>query len=290
MKYLVSTLFCFMAVTVCAWGQDDLLKQLEQNPTEVDGKVTGTFKGTRLINGHSIETREKGNLDFIISHRFGRLNSGAYSLFGLDDSNIRLGLDYAVTDQLTLGLGRNSLSKVYDGFIKYKLLQQQTSRRSIPVSLVWFSNMSITTFRRPELSMNFQRKLGYTHQLLIARRFNESLSLQLSPSFVHRNLVPLRAEDNDLYALGIGGRYKITPRTSLNVEYFHRLGEQVPGTYNALAIGFDIETGGHVFQLHLTNAQAMTETGFIPSTGGDFFGGDIHFGFNISRSFQVGKR
>lgn len=290
MKYLVSTLFCFMAVSVCAWGQDDLLKQLEQNPTEVAGKVTGTFKGTRLINGHSIETREKGNLDFIISHRFGRLNSGAYSLFGLDDSNIRLGLDYAVTDQLTLGLGRNSLSKVYDGFFKYKLLEQQKGQRSIPVSLVWFSNMSITTFRRPELPMNFQRKLGYTHQLLIARKFNESLSLQLSPSFVHRNLVPLRAEDNDLYALGIGGRYKITPRTSLNVEYFYRLGEQVPDTYNALAVGFDIETGGHVFQLHLTNAQAMTETGFIPSTGGDFFGGNIHFGFNISRSFQIGRQ
>ena len=290
MKYLVSTLFCFMAVTVCAWGQDDLLKQLEQNPTEVDGKVTGTFKGTRLINGHSIETREKGNLDFIISHRFGRLNSGAYSLFGLDDSNIRLGLDYAVTDQLTLGLGRNSLSKVYDGFLKYKLLEQQKGDRSIPVSVVWVSNMSVTTLRRPELPINFQRKLGFTHQLLIARKFDESLSLQFSPSLVHRNLVPLRAENNNIYALGIGGRYKITPRTSLNVEYFYRLGEQVDDTYNALAIGFDIETGGHVFQLHLTNAQAMTETGFIPSTGGDFFGGDIHFGFNISRSFQIGEQ
>src|SRR5690606_35857860 len=113
MKYFVSTLVCFMAVTLCAWGQDDLLKQLEQKTEVVDGQITGTFKGTRLINGHSIETRERGNLNFIISHRFGRLNSGAYSLFGLDDSNIRLGLDYAVTDQLTLGLGRNSLSKVY---------------------------------------------------------------------------------------------------------------------------------------------------------------------------------
>src|SRR5690606_15394041 len=182
MKYLVSTLFCFMVVTVCAWGQDNLLKQLEQNPTEVDGKVTGIFKGTRLINGHSIETREKGNLDFIISHRFGRLNSGAYSLFGLDDSNIRLGLDYAVTEQLTVGLGRNALSKVYAGFITYKVLEQQIGHRTIPVSLVWFSNMSITTFRRPELPMNFRRKLGFTHQVLIARKFNESLSLQLSPS------------------------------------------------------------------------------------------------------------
>lgn len=289
MKHLISTLFCIMAVTLCAWGQDDLLKQLEQNNTAEGTTVTGTFKGTRLINGHSIETREKGNLDFIISHRFGRLNSGAYSLFGLDDSNIRLGLDYAVTDRLTLGLGRNSLSKVYDGFLKYKLLEQQDGPLAIPFSLVWISNMSITTFRRPELPLNFQRKLGFTHQLLIARKFSENLSLQLSPSIVHRNMVPLRTDDNDLYALGIGGRYKITPRTSLNVEYFYRLGEQTRDTYNALAIGFDVETGGHVFQLHLTNAQAMTETGFIPSTSGDFFGGDIHFGFNISRSFQIGE-
>lgn len=289
MKHLISTLFGIMAVTLCAWGQDDLLKQLEQNNSAEGTTVTGTFKGTRLINGHSIETREKGNLDFIISHRFGRLNSGAYSLFGLDDSNIRLGLDYAVTDRLTLGLGRNSLSKVYDGFLKYKLLEQQDGPRAIPFSLVWFSNMSITTFRRPELPLNFQRKLGFTHQLLIARKFSENLSLQLSPSIVHRNMVPLRTDDNDLYALGIGGRYKITPRTSLNVEYFYRLGEQTQDTYNALAIGFDIETGGHVFQLHLTNAQAMTETGFISSTSGEFFGGDIHFGFNISRSFQIGE-
>lgn len=105
MKYFISTWFCFMAVTLGVWGQEDLLQQLEQSGTVADGKITGTFKGTRLINGHSVETRAQGNLDFIISHRFGRLNSGAYSLFGLDDSNIRLGLDYAVTDQLTVGLG-----------------------------------------------------------------------------------------------------------------------------------------------------------------------------------------
>src|SRR5690554_5704582 len=167
MKHLISTLFCFMAVTLCAWGQDNLLKQLEESGIAMDGKVNGTFKGTRLINGHSIETREKGNLDFIISHRFGRLNSGAYALFGLDDSNIRLGLDYAVADQLTLGLGRNSLSKVYDGFLKYQILGQQKGTHTVPVSVVWFSNMSINTFRRPELPMNFERKLGFTHQLLI---------------------------------------------------------------------------------------------------------------------------
>lgn len=289
MKQLVSTLIWFLAVIFCASGQDKLLKQLEQNSLESMNKISGTFKGTRLINGHSVETREKGNLELIISHRFGPVNSGAYSFFGLDDSNIRLGLDYALTDRLTVGLGRNSLSKIYDGFIKFKLMEQQTGKGKPPVSLTWFSNSSVTTFRRPELPINFRRKLGFAHQLLIARKFNESLSLQLSPIFVHRNLVASRADENDLYALGIGGRHKITRRTSVNVEYIHRIGPQPANSFNALAIGFDIETGGHVFQLHVTNAQAMNETNFIPSTGGDFFDGDIHFGFNISRSFQLGK-
>lgn len=287
MKYILIGVFCFIGTAYSVLAQDDLLKQLGEESQALDEKVIGTFKGTRLINGHSVETREKGNLDFLISHRFGRLNSGAYSFFGLDESNIRLGLDYAATDRLTFGAGRNSFMKVYDGFVKYRIFWQQTGQNNIPVSMVWFSNMAINTFRRPELPMNFERRLGYTHQLMISRRFSEALSLQLSPSLIHRNLVAHRMEENDLYALGVAGRYNITPRTSLNVEYFHRFGDQPEGTFNAFAIGFDIETGGHVFQLHLTNAQAMTETGFIPSTNGDFFGGDIHFGFNISRSFQL---
>ena len=290
MKSVWLGVFCLFWILSSAHGQDNLLGQLEKEAGPVDERVMGTFKGTRLINGHSVELRETGNLDFIISHRFGRINSGAYSFFGLDESNIRLGLDYSLTDRLTLGLGRNSFQKVYDGFVKYRVLSQRSGRKLIPVSLVWFSNVAVNTLKRPELPMNFGRRLGYTHQILIARKFNEALSLQLSPTLVHRNLVPGRQDENNLVSLGIAGRYKLTPGTSLNVEYFYRLGESTQNNYNALAIGFDIETGGHVFQLHLTNAQAMTETAFIPATTGDFFSGDIHFGFNISRSFQLKER
>ncbi|AWW32391.1 hypothetical protein DN752_20845 [Echinicola strongylocentroti] len=275
----------------CAYGQDSLLDQLEEEASPIEDLTYGTFKGTRLINGHTIETRGAGNLDFIISHRFGRVNSGGYNFFGLDDANVRLGLAYSFTDNLTVGVGRNSFQKVYDGFVKYKLLKQQSGKKQMPVTMTWYSNMSVNTFKRPELPMSFERRLAYANQLLIARKFSEGLFLQLMPSYVHQNLVPSAMDRNDLFALGVGGRLKLTPRTSLNMEYYYRVNPyEDDGFYNSLAIGFDIETGGHVFQLQLTNAQSMTETGFIPATTGNFWDGDIHFGFNISRSFQLKEK
>ncbi|QDH80023.1 hypothetical protein FKX85_13665 [Echinicola soli] len=272
----------------CVYGQDNLLDQLKEEVSPIEDLTYGTFKGTRLINGHTVETRGAGNLDFIISHRFGTVNSGGYNFFGLDDANVRLGLEYAFTDNLTVGVGRNSFQKVYDGFVKYKLLKQQSGKKKIPVTVTWYSNVSVNTFKRPELPMTFQRRLAYANQVLIGRKFSEGLSLQLMPSYVHQNLVPTAMDKNDLFAVGVGGRLKLTPRTSLNMEYYYRVNpSDDDGYYNALAIGFDIETGGHVFQLQLTNAQSMTETGFIPATTGNFWDGDIHFGFNISRSFQL---
>jgi hypothetical protein len=287
MKCLLLLFICFFGAVFSVAGQESMLEKLEKEAAPVENRVTDTFKGTRLINGHSVEMRETGVLDFLISHRFGRINSGAYSFFGLDESNIRLGLDYAFSDRLTLGLGRNSFLKVYDGFFKYKLFWQKSGEKNMPFSLVYFTNITVNTLKRPELPMRFSRLLGFNHQVMVSRKFSHSLSLQISPTLIHRNMVPTRQESNDLYAMSIGGRYKITPRTSLNVEYFYRWGELQKDSHHPLAIGFDLETGGHVFQLHLTNAQSMTETGFVPSTTGDFFGGDIHFGFNISRNFQL---
>lgn len=287
-KHIAIMVFFFVGVAFPVLGQDNLLEQLQGEREVMGGKVKDTFKGTRLINGQSVELRGEGTLEFLVSHRFGRINSGAYSFFGLDESNVRLGLEYAVTDRVTVGVGRNSFQKVYDGLFKYKILWQQYGDNTMPVSMVWYSDMAVYTLRRPELPMKFSRRLGYTHQLLISRKFNDHLSLQLSPTLVHRNLVVSSADANDLFVLGFGGRYKLTPRTSFNIEYFYRTHSGRLGqTRNALAIGFDIETGGHVFQLHLTNARSMTPTGFISNTSGDFFEGDIHLGFNISRSFQI---
>ncbi|NHE56343.1 DUF5777 family beta-barrel protein [Cyclobacterium plantarum] len=282
---VISLIFYFLFLSTSA--QDNLLDQLrEENETEWN-TPTSTFKAIRLINGHTVETREKGNLEFLISHRFGRINSGAYQFFGMDQANMRLGLDYAWEDWLSLGIGRNSFNKVYDGFVKIRLYQQSQGKIKLPVTLVWLSNASINTIRRPEIPMNLNRKLQYAHQLLVASKLNQKASIQLMPTYIHRNLVRERTDPNALLAMGAGVSYQIAKSIHLNIEYYHRFKEQENENTHPLAIGVDIETGGHVFQLHLTNAQQMTETGFIPSTTGDFFNGDIHFGFNITRNFQL---
>lgn len=280
-------LLCLMAALPLQ-AQDDLLKELQQSEDSLQTSYTqATFKGTRLINGHTVETRSEGVLDVIISHRFGRLNSGAYELFGLDEANVRLGLDYGLNDRLTLGIGRSSFRKVYDGFAKYKLLQQGTGRGSSPLTAVAFSSLAVETLRSQN-NLNLSNRLTYVWQLLLARKFSDHLSVQLMPSIVHRNLSLTEADDNDIYLLGAGGRYKLSKRLALNVEYYYQFNQPLAeNNDNSLSVGLDIETGGHVFQLHLTNSRAMQEKGFLTQTTGDFFEGDIHFGFNISRVFQL---
>ena len=282
-------LLLFFATASPLLAQDDLmevLREQEKREGPVKEYTEAIFKGTRLINGHTVETRTRGVMDVIISHRFGRLNSGAYELFGLDEANVRLGVDYGVTDRLTLGVGRSSFLKVYDGFVKYKLLRQGTGRGTMPFSAVAFSSVAIETLRSPN-NLSFTNRLTYTWQLLLARKFSNRFSLQLMPSLVHRNMSLTEADDNDIYALGTGGRYKLSKRVALNFEYYYQFNEPLPApNYNSLSLGVDIETGGHVFQLHVTNSRAMQERGFITQTTGNFFEGDIHFGFNISRVFQ----
>ncbi|MBR08384.1 MAG: hypothetical protein CMP48_12000 [Rickettsiales bacterium] len=279
-------LFCY--VGHLSMAQDDLLADLmsEQEPTE--NLATSTFKGTRIINGHSIEIRKKGTLEFIISHRFGTLNSGGYNLWGLDQSNIRLALEYAPTDRFMFGAGRSSFEKTYDGFIKYKFMRQQTGKRTVPFSMVYFTSATIKTLKRfDEYEASFSDKMAITHQVLIARKVTPALSLQLTPSYSFYELIEANETSNEVIALGLGGRLKVTNRVTINMEYWPQLQDKGPQYYNAFAVGVDIETGGHVFQIQLTNATAMLEKGFIGESTNDFFNGDIHLGFNISRAFQV---
>jgi hypothetical protein len=293
MNHKIIAFLCFFLLSSLDIYGQSLLEELEQQQDTAANEnfASATFKGTRLINGHTVETQGEGELIFLISHRFGRINGGLYEMFGLDQASIRLGLEYGLTDRLDIGIGRSSFEKVLDGFVKYELLRQQSGQRNVPVSLTAFSSVAVNTLRNgdPEREMPFSGRLDYTYQLLIARKFTSDLSLQLMPTMVHRNLVSTADVDNDLFAMGIGGRYKLTNRVSLNLEYYYRLnsGPEQDIYYNPIAIGVDIETGGHVFQLHFTNAQAMVEEGFITETTGNFFSGDIHFGFNISRSFQL---
>ncbi len=279
----------FMLVSILtsnAFSQDlDLLDDGEPRTNY----TTATFKTNRVVNGHSIETVAKREFDFKISHRFGFVNGGVYNLFGLDQATIRMGGDFGITDNLNIGIGRSNEAKTYDGFVKYKFLKQSTGTKKVPISAAWISHIGVTTQRwtRPDRENLFSSRLHYTHQLLIARKMTDGLSLQLSPTLVHKNLVDSAARTNDILSIGIGVRQKITNRISINGEYFYVLPNQLElDKAKSLSLGFDIETGGHVFQLFFTNAAAPFEKGFITDTKAKWLDGDIRFGFNIARMFN----
>ncbi len=287
MKFTVTFVFLIASFSSVV-AQADLLDVVENATEDRAGYVLQTFKGTRLINGHSIETRRRGVLDVLISHRFGRLNSGAYEFFGLDDSSVRLGADYGLGDWFNVGIGRSSFEKTFDGFLKYVFLRQEHG--VMPVSVAAFTSAAIKTQKTgdPAGEPDFNARLTYTGQLILARKFSPALSFQVSPTLVHRNTVLEQQDPNDIFALGAGGRVKLTKRVSFNAEYYYQFNTAANSPLkNSVALGFDIETGGHVFQLHFTNSRAMIEKGFITETTGDFFDGDVHFGFNISRTFQL---
>jgi hypothetical protein len=284
--------FLLLLISGAAIGQNDLLDILNDKSVPEINFASATFKSTRIMNSHSVERMPAGQLDVRISHRFGRINSGAYEFFGLDQSNVHFGLEYGILNWLMVGIGRGTYEKTADGFAKFTLFRQSSGARVMPVSISFLSSVAMKTIKWPDTSRTnyFSSRLSYVGQLLIARKISPGFSLQLSPTLVHRNLVPSELDPNDLWAVGAGGRMKLTKRISLNAEYFYivnpkeRMSQKI---YNPLSVGFDIETGGHVFQLIFTNSVAMIEKGFIGETTGSWSKGDIHFGFNISRVFTI---
>lgn len=268
------------------------LLNLEDAKNMEKENVSATFKSTRLVVGQSVENVGVGVLDFRISHRFNSIEKGVKDLFGLDGATIRLGLDYGVSKKLTIGLGRSTYDKEIDGYVKYKILHQ-TIDNQIPITLSYCGNVMLQTMAAniPQgYEYYFKNRLCYSNQLLIARKFNKSFSLQLMPTHIHYNLVDKASEKNDVFALGIGNRMKLSNRVSINAEYYYVLDNlKLQGTRNSLSIGFDIETGGHVFQLYFTNATGMTDRAFIGKTTGQWNKNGIRFGFNISRVFTIKK-
>ena len=294
-------LFILLSVTsFSSFAQADSLMDMLNSGTPSSGNnyVSATFKATRIINGSSVESLGAGVLDFRIDHRFGLLSQGGQNFFGLDDATTRIGLDYGITKWLMIGLGHSTFNKDDDGFVKIKLLRQKTD--GMPVTVSYAGDISVITTPNPTLPSGdtwyFTNKLYYTNQILIARKFGDRLSLQLMPTIVHNNIVDSTKFSNNTIAIGIGGRIKVSKRIAITGEYFYRAnntqmyytGTTSP-TYNALSIGIDIETGGHVFQLMLTNSQGTTEHAFITQTTDSWSKGNIHFGFNISRVFTVVK-
>ncbi len=267
----------------------DLMDMLKDETPKTD-YAYATFKTTRIVLGQSIENPASGTLQFLVEHNFGAINSGAYNFFGIDNATTRLGLEYGVNDWLSAGFGRSAYEKTFDGSIKAKILRQYTGAKNMPISMSFYGGAYLNSLKWADTSRTnyFSSRMSYTAQLLIARKFSNSFSIQITPTYVHKNLVPLRTDQNDIFAVGIGGRYKVAQRTSINAEYFYLLPGTTADKYvNSLSVGVDIETGGHVFQFRLTNAQPMFERAFITETTNKWSNGGIFFGFTINRVFTI---
>ena len=271
-------------------GQDDLLDILEDASAK-PVIVESSFKGTRVVNAQSLELPRPKILQFMIQHRFGSIENGFYDLFGMDYATIRFDFNYGLTERLSFGVGRSSLDKIYDIFVKTKLLRQSSGTRSFPVSVLLYSDIGIDTKRKsendPAVKDEYLNRLLYVNQLIIGRKFNRSLSLEILPTLIHRNLVPTNQDDHDLVSVGIAGRYKLSNRISVNADYFIPLGDRSEDYQNSVAIGVDYETGGHVFQVMIANSQGPYEYTFIENARGNFSTGVLYLGFNISRAFTL---
>jgi len=284
---------CFL-ISFCVQAQDDLLSEIDQ---EVSKEVSSAFKSMKIINLESTKLAAKGDFYFVVAHRFDYLNNGFEDFFGLDNANTQLKFLYGISERFTVHIARSGFQKTVDGGLKYLLINQKSD--GFPFAVVGFSSIAINTELDKEIFplLKFENRLSYTHQLLISRKFSNKLSLQVAPTYFHENtlsdfldannqVVSPNPQDNSQFAMGLGGRYKLTNRWSINADYVAHLNRASGSIYrNPLSIGVDLETGGHVFQMHFTNARAMHEAGFLGQTTGQWGEGEIAFGFNLVRVF-----
>ena len=280
-------LLCSLAVQA---QESDLFDVFEERTqSEV---VYATFKGTQLINAATNETPGEGVLQFVMAHRFGSFNDDyLYNFFGLDNAQVRMQLDYGVTDRLNIGIGRSSFLKVADGFVKYQLLQQQKGTKTVPVSITLHSSTNYRNARYTDgIDHATSDRLSYMHQAIIARKWNRKLSTLVSPSVVHFNLVPTAQDPNTTAHITLGARYKISNRMALTGEstlLSNREFSSGERYTTPFALGVDIETGGHVFQLHISNTRAMNSPYWMARNPYSASNGGLFLGFNISRVFTV---
>lgn len=281
----VQLIFLALMIPFLGAAQDDLLDQIDiQDTTNI---AEAAFKGLKIVNFESTKMLNKREFYFIVSHRFGSIKNGFDDFFGLDFANTRLHFLYGISDGFNVSVSRSSFNKTYDASLKYRLLQQQ---QNIPVTVVGYSQVAINTLLEEALILrpvDFGDRVSFTQQILVSRKITENLSLQLMPTYFYEGYVDYAPQDNSQFALGLGGRYKVNKRWSINVDYGWHLNRADGSPFvNPLSIGVDIETGGHVFQLHFTNAQPTFESGFLGNAVGDWGDGDIYFGFNLSRVFN----
>lgn len=280
MKKIFSLLFF---APLALFAQEDLLDGLEPETNEV---VTTTWKSLKVVNFETTKLVAKNEFQLIISHRFGSVEKGFDDLFGLDNAVTRFQFVYGLTDWMHVEASRSSFNKTYQVAGKFKLADQVTN--GFPVSMAAFTALDINTGLEKEVLplIQFENRLGYTAQFIVARKISDKLSAQVSPTFFHQNYVDFDPQDNSQVAIGVGARYKLTNRWSINADYGAHLNRADGSPFvNPLSIGFDLETGGHVFQLHFTNAQPMLTNGFLSQGTGDWLNGRFFFGFNLVRVF-----
>ena len=283
MKKYLTTLF--LLFTVLLFAQDDLLSEIDTD-TETPIYASAVFKGLKVINFESTKLVAKGGFNFIVSHRFGTVKDGFKNLFGLDEAVTHLNFVYGISDYLNISASRSSNQKIYEVGAKFRILRQQAGKMPFTVAgyTSILANTALSTDNLPQLE--FKHRLSYVAQLLISRKINNELSLIVSPTFFHDNYVISSLQHNSQYGLGFGGRYKLGKRWSLNMEYGMHLNRSDASRFNnPFSIGVDLETGGHVFQLHFTNSQSMNTNGVFGTSTGDWGDSDVYFGFNLARSF-----
>ena len=310
-----------LVVGLSVFAQDDMLSLLDSaGSKKTHERVLTTFKEAKIINAQTTETVRAGTWAFNITHRFGNIgvasNGGGHTLYGLDNiSDIRIGFDFGITKDLTAGVGRSKADELIDGYLKYRVMTQTTDNH-IPFSMALYGDMSYNpqaasvfyngiapnssdyTFKQNDV-----HRFTYVGQLILARRFGSRFSIELLPTYCHRNYVLANinpnnsaAETNDLFSLGGGFRLKFTKRIAFICDYFYtnskyRMNNTANPYYMPLAVGVEIETGGHVFHITFTNATGIIENNFIPNTTDSWTKGGYKFGFNISRVFNYnGKK
>lgn len=275
-------LFLSVLASGLASAQEDLLKDIDTLKTNPEVSQPA-FKALQIVTGQSTKLSAKNEWYIVVAHRFGDISTGFKNFFGLDDASTKLGVIYGVTDGISVSLSRETNQKTFEGAVKYKLIKQTETS---PVDVVGYNVMALNTDLDKDNYpyLKFGDRLAYLTQVLISRRFNDKFSLQLTPSFIHKNLYDPAIEDKNQFLTGLGGRYKISKRISVNAEYFVNF-DNHSFYKNPLSLGMDIETGGHVFQLLFSNSQINSDIGYLSNAVGKWGKGQIFFGFNLYRVF-----
>lgn len=286
MRKVILTL-CFLN-SVLLYSQTDSIKENVPDKTVYN---KSTFKSTRVVIGQSVETTPNGDITFLVSHHFGAVNTGFYEFFGLDQASTRIGAEYGFNNFISAGFGRSTYEKTWDGFVKFRALRQSKGGKNMPLSMSVFGNIAINTLKLsdPKQKDYFDARLSYCTELILARQFGKLFSLQIAPTYIHKNLVETPDDHNDLFTIGTGISFRVSDMISLNGEYHYLLPNQVNSgeTVNSLSFDCDIKVGQHIFQLFFTNSQGNFEEAFITETTGKWADGYVYFGFNIHRYFTV---